>query len=158
MVIGAFRASLVADLSVRLSTGDLILHGYLEGDRYVVQATGQLDVASGDQLFSAATAGNHRAVEIDLAAVTFMDCSGYGSLVASRLAVEGEGRALTISGQTGQPARLLEMIAALEGSTPRPRRRRAEHMSLSSWSGSDHARDVRGDRSTRLPCDAPCPP
>jgi hypothetical protein len=43
-----------------------------------------------------------------------VDCSGYSSLVASRLVIEGGGRTLAIRGQTGQPARLLDMIAELD--------------------------------------------
>ena len=51
---------------------------------------------------------------IDLAGVTFMDCSGYGSLEASRSIVERDGRTFTTRGVTGQPARLFELIAALD--------------------------------------------
>jgi anti-anti-sigma factor len=51
---------------------------------------------------------------VDLAGVTFMDCCGYGSLVASRLAVQRSGRTLTVRGQSGQPARLFELIAGLD--------------------------------------------
>ncbi|HEX2783592.1 MAG TPA: STAS domain-containing protein, partial [Ilumatobacteraceae bacterium] len=105
------RTNPVAEVSARLPNGGMILHVYPEGDSRVVQATGELDLASRNQLFVASTAGNHPAMVIDLAAVTFMDCSGYGSVVASRLVVEREGRALTIRGQTGQPARLLDLIA-----------------------------------------------
>ena len=92
-------------LSVHLST---------EGDQRVVWVTGELDAASRDQLVVSATAGDHPAIVIDLAGVTFMDCSGYGSLAATRLAVEDVGRTLTTRGQTGQPGRLFELIATLE--------------------------------------------
>ncbi|HSP28414.1 MAG TPA: STAS domain-containing protein [Ilumatobacteraceae bacterium] len=92
-------------LSVQLST---------EGDQRVVSVTGELDAASRDQLVVSATAGDHRSIVIDLAGVTFMDCSGYGSLAATRVAVEGVGRTLTTRGQTGQPGRLFELIATLE--------------------------------------------
>jgi anti-anti-sigma factor len=85
-----------------------------ELDRRVVWVTGELDAASRDHLVATASSGDHPAVVIDLGGVTFMDCSGYGSLATSRLAVERNGRELTTRGQTGQPARLLELIAALE--------------------------------------------
>ena len=85
-----------------------------EDTRCVVWATGELDAESHDQLVVAATAGDHPAMVIDLEGVTFMDCSGYGSLTTSRLAVESDGRELTTRGQTGQPARLFEVIEELE--------------------------------------------
>ena len=61
---------------------------------------------------------------IDLSGVTFMDCSGYSSLLAARHVIEGQGRSLTITGQTGQPARFLDMIAELEKC---PLRRARDH-------------------------------
>jgi anti-anti-sigma regulatory factor len=51
---------------------------------------------------------------IDLAGLTFMDCGGYRCLVACRLAIGGRGGTLVIRGQTGQPARLLDLIRGLE--------------------------------------------
>jgi hypothetical protein len=47
-----------------------------------------------------------------------MDCAGYGAIVAVRHVLEDSARSLTIRNQTGQPARLLDMIAALEHSGP----------------------------------------
>ena len=104
---GTYLAELPASgrLLVRLST---------EGDLRVVWVTGELDAASRDQLVVAASAGDHPTMVIDLAGVTFMDCSGYGSLTSSRLAIEGEGRTFSTRGQIGQPARLFDLIAALE--------------------------------------------
>ena len=43
-----------------------------------------------------------------------MDCSGLGALVASRVDIESQGRSFTITGQTGQRARLVDLIAELE--------------------------------------------
>ena len=106
-------ANPVAEVSALLA-GDLLLSVYPEGESCVVHATGELDLASRNQILAASTAGNHPAMVIDLAGVTFMDCGGYGSLVASRLVLEQAGRALTITGPTGQPARLLDRIAAME--------------------------------------------
>ena len=93
---------------------ELILNVFPERDNCTVHVTGELDLATRKQLLTTTTAGNHPTMVIDLAGVTFMDCSGYGSLVASRLAIEGSGRTLTIRGQTGQPARLFELIVELE--------------------------------------------
>ena len=80
----------------------------------VVRVAGELDLVTRDQLVSASTAGHHPGMVIDLGGVTFMDCAGYRALVTSRRIVEGEGRSLMISGQAGQPARLLDLIAELE--------------------------------------------
>lgn len=77
----------------------------------VIHVKGELDFATHDQLVSVATAGHHPSMVIDLSGCTFMDCSGYRALVASTLVIEGEGRSLTITGQAGQPARLLDVIA-----------------------------------------------
>ncbi len=96
----------------------LTINVYPEGDTCVVHAAAELDMASGDQLFVAATAGSHPATVIDLADLTFMDCGGYRSLVASRLVIEQDGRTLSGRGQTGEPARLLNLIAELETSNP----------------------------------------
>ena len=86
----------------------------------VINVTGDLDLSTRDLYMAVATAGHHPAVVIDLAGCTFMDCSGYGSLVASRLAIEGDGRSLTITGQTGQPARLWKLIAEMESGHGEP--------------------------------------
>ena len=96
----------------------LTINVYPEGDTCVVHATGELDMASGDQLLAAATAGSHPATVIDLADLTFMDCGGYRSLESSQLVIERDGRTLSVRGQTGEPARLLKLIAELETSNP----------------------------------------
>jgi anti-anti-sigma factor len=98
---------------------ELSVNVYPEGDSCVVHISGELDMATRNRLFSASTAGHHSTMVIDLAGVTFLDCSGYGSLVASRRIIEGDGRTLTVRGATGQPAHLFELIAALEGISPR---------------------------------------
>lgn len=109
------RTDPVSDVDAATIVGSLSLAVLPEGDTCVVRATGELDRASRDQLFAASTAGDHRQMLIDLAAVSFMDCSGYGGLIASRLRIEGDGRTLTIRGITGQPKHLLDLIERLEG-------------------------------------------
>ena len=116
------RSGPAIEVSVHLPSTGLTLDAYAEGNSLVVRAAGELDLASRDQLFAAAIAGSDPAMVIDLAAVTFMDCSGYGSLAASRLVVEQSGRSLTIRGQTGQPARLFDLIQAQLGGTTEPPR------------------------------------
>ena len=79
-----------------------------------VLVTGELDLSGRDQFMLVATAGRYPEMVIDLAGCTFMDCTGYDCLVAARQAIEGQGRSLTITGQTGQPARLWKLIGDLE--------------------------------------------
>ena len=107
---GIVRTAPITDVASP-SLGALQLDVHPEGDQCVVLATGELDRATRDQLIVASTAGNHRQMLIDLSAVTFMDCGGYGGIVASRLLVERDGRTLTIRGVTGQPQRLLDLIS-----------------------------------------------
>lgn len=92
----------------------LRLNVFTAHDTCVVDVAGELDVATRDHLVSASTAGTHAKVVIDLRGVTFMDCSGYGSLIDSRLRIEGDGGSLTVTGQSGQPARLCKQISELE--------------------------------------------
>lgn len=93
--------------------GELVVHVLAEGDSCVIRAFGELDLMSRHKLLSLSAAGDHPAMVIDLAGLTFMDCSGYQSLVASRSFIESGGRTLTIRGETGQPARVLELIASV---------------------------------------------
>ena len=79
-----------------------------------VLISGELDFASRCILFDACLEGRTRPrVTIDMGGLTFMDCAGYGGLVAVRLVLEERGALLTITNQVGQPARLLDMIAGL---------------------------------------------
>lgn len=85
-----------------------------------VHVAGELDLATRDQLVSVSTGGADTNTVLDLRGITFMDCTGYGALVASRLALEAEGRTLAITGETGQPARLFGLIAELQRCRVRP--------------------------------------
>ena len=113
------RSDLVIDDPAEVG-GGLRLTVLPEGDTCVVRATGELDQASRDQLIAMSTAGHHPHMSIDLSAVTFMDCGGYGGLVASRRRIEEDGRTLTIRGAAGQPERLIELITRLEGGQTGP--------------------------------------
>jgi anti-anti-sigma factor len=92
----------------------LVLDVYIEGKSCVVHAAGELDRASSGKLIVTSTAGTHNAMVIDLDELTFMDSGGYHALEESRRMLELDGRTLTIRGQTGEPARLLELIAHRE--------------------------------------------
>ena len=108
------RADPIIEYSADRPSPNLAVNVFPEGDSCVIHTTGELDLATRNQLFMATTAGNHPTMVIDLTRLTFMDCSGYGCLAACRLVIEGGGRTLVIRGQTGQPARLLDMIAQHE--------------------------------------------
>jgi anti-anti-sigma factor len=95
-------------------TTTLSLNVVPEGNHCVIHVSGELDLSTRDQLYATSTTGDHPAMVIDLADVTFMDCCGYGTLIASARAVQAEGRSLGIRGQTGQPAHLMRLIAELE--------------------------------------------
>jgi anti-anti-sigma factor len=98
----------------------LLLDVFTSKHSCVVRVAGELDLATRNQLVSATTAGSHHQMVIDLGGVTFMDCSGYAALVDARHIIERQGRSLTIAGETGQPARLLCLIAELDQGPVRP--------------------------------------
>jgi len=98
-----------------VDAGDgLAINVFPEASSCVVHVSGELDLATSDTLFIASSACNHPSMVIDLGGLTFMDCGGYRCLVACRLAIGGRGGTLVIRGQTGQPARLLDLIRGLE--------------------------------------------
>lgn len=85
-----------------------------QGSARVVRIIGDIDLESRDTVLAACALGDHRQLVVDLANVTFMDCTGYGVLLAARRIVEGGGGEFSWSNQTGESARFLEMIAELE--------------------------------------------
>ena len=84
------------------------------GVNRVVRVGGELDVATRAQVRDACLAGRGNSVVVEMADLTFMDCSGYGCLVAARRILEADGGSLTLRHQTGQPAELLELVARLQ--------------------------------------------
>jgi len=76
--------------------------------------SGELDVATRAQVRDACLTGRGNSVVVEMAELTFMDCSGYGGLVAARRILEADGGSLKLRHQTGQPAELLELLARLE--------------------------------------------
>ena len=76
----------------------------------VVRFAGELDLLTCHVANRACLEGDRIAVMVDLAETTFMDCCGYGGLVAARLVLEQRGGSLTVRNQTGQPARLLALL------------------------------------------------
>ncbi|MEO8267518.1 MAG: STAS domain-containing protein [Ilumatobacteraceae bacterium] len=80
----------------------------------IVEIDGELDVATRGLVREACLTGRRTEVVVEMAETTFMDCSGYGSLVAARRILSRHGGSLTLRNQTGQPAELLAMLAKLE--------------------------------------------
>ncbi len=85
-----------------------------DGRYRVVQIDGELDVATRNIVRRACLAGRRKTVVVEMGSMTFMDCSGYGALVAARLALQESGGSLTLRNQAGQPAELLTMLQTLE--------------------------------------------
>ena len=82
--------------------------------RRVVQIGGELDIATSNKARRACLDGRGKDVVVDMADVTFMDCRGYGGLVAARQILQADGGSLTLNRQNGQPAEFLVMLAVLE--------------------------------------------
>jgi anti-anti-sigma factor len=83
------------------------------GDR-IVHVSGELDVASRNVMSRACLENGDKSVVVEMAEMTFMDCCGYGGLVAARQVLAQHGGTLTLRNQTGQPADLLVMLKTLE--------------------------------------------
>ena len=99
------------------STGDdptFSLQVSKRGLSRVVRVGGELDVSTRAQVRDACLTGRGNSVVVEMAEVTFMDCSGYGCLVAARRILEASGGSLTLRHQTGQPAQFLQLLARLQ--------------------------------------------
>jgi anti-anti-sigma factor len=83
------------------------------GRHRVVRVGGELDIATRSQVRDACLSGRGNVVVVDMAHATFMDCSGYGGLVAARQMLQASGGSLTLRHQNGQPAQLLKMFVHL---------------------------------------------
>jgi anti-anti-sigma factor len=85
-----------------------------DGAHRVVHVCGELDLATRNLTYRACLAGGDVAVTVEMAELTFMDCSGYSGLVAARRVLQEQGGSLTLRNQLGQPARLLTLLSFLE--------------------------------------------
>jgi anti-anti-sigma factor len=83
----------------------------------VVHVRGELDVATRDALIRECLTDRHKAVVVEMAEMSFMDCSGYGGLIAVRQALELRHGSLTLINHVGQPAQLFALISTLEQET-----------------------------------------
>lgn len=82
----------------------------VDGACRVVHVTGELDMASRVAMVDGCLAGDSLEVVVDLAGATFMDCSGYGALVRATGVLRTRGGSLTLTGEVGEPARLLSLL------------------------------------------------
>lgn len=101
------------------STGDertFSLEVLTRGLNRVVRLGGELDVSTRARVRDACLTGRGNSVVVEMAEVTFMDCSGYGCLVGARRILEASGGSLTLRHQTGQPAQFLRLLALLQSS------------------------------------------
>lgn len=86
----------------------------MDAGLHVVNVSGELDIGTRDSVEQACLAGDDMSVVVEMADLTFMDCRGYGALVAARRVIQDRGGSLTLSNQAGQPARLLMLLGAVE--------------------------------------------
>lgn len=87
---------------------------FRDGRVRVVQIGGELDVATRNLARRACLTGRGRAVVVEMGEMTFMDCCGYGGLVAARTELLRDGGSLTLRNAAGQPAELLMMLSLLD--------------------------------------------
>lgn len=82
-----------------------------------LQASGDLDVASADQLVSAASAvlGEGSALTLDLGGVTFMDSTGLGAVIKIRNHLVDRGGSLTLTAISPSVERVLVLVGMAEG-------------------------------------------
>ncbi|MGZ4790460.1 MAG: STAS domain-containing protein [Ilumatobacteraceae bacterium] len=57
-------------------------------------------------------------VVVDMTDLTFIDCCGYGALIAARRILTDLGGSLTMRNPADQPAFLLELLHDLEAADP----------------------------------------
>ena len=114
--------SIVHDLASGTSPGDdvvpippgLGVRVSFDGANHVVTLSGELDVRTRQLAENACLTGHGLAVVVDMSELSFMDCCGYAGLIAIRRALLAEGGSLTLTNQSGQPARLLALLGTAE--------------------------------------------
>jgi anti-anti-sigma factor len=81
------------------------------GGHRVVHVSGELDIAARDLARRACLQGVDLAIVVDMTDLTFMDCSGYGALIAALRILTDLGGSLTIRNHVGQAAHLLSLLS-----------------------------------------------
>jgi anti-anti-sigma factor len=88
-----------------------------EKDRAIVYAVGELDAASSvrlRRLLSDLIRVHSGRITVDLSGVTFMDSSGLGALLASRVSAQSVGIGFAIAYPSKQVTRVLQMTGTYE--------------------------------------------
>jgi len=91
---------------------------YEDGPHTIVEARGEIDLASSEELDRAlrdVAARSSGRVIVDLSGVTFLDTAGLRTLVRARERMDEAGRWLVTRGASGQPRRLIEIGRAHYG-------------------------------------------
>jgi len=104
-------------LELATADADVPLFGVAESIEHgstLVHVSGKLDIATRNRCLEACLGADHVTVVVDMAALTFMDCAGYGGLLAARRGLQERGGSLTLRHASGQPARLLAMLVRLD--------------------------------------------
>jgi anti-anti-sigma factor len=99
-----------------LNIADQPIRTLVESDdrTHVVRIAGELDSASRALVTDLCTQGRARSVVVDLSELTFLDCGGYGALVAARALLEKHRRTLALVGAVGEPRLLLDLISLFD--------------------------------------------
>ena len=85
-----------------------------EDPLHIVELWGELDVVSTSAAIAACSSAEHLDVVVDMSGLEFLDCAGYGALVAARTDLERRGGSLALMNPVGEPRRLLALIEQLE--------------------------------------------
>ena len=90
-------------------------HSHRGEDRYVVALRGELDIGVVEDLHELLTATIAHAplIEIDLAAVTFIDSTVISTLISAHHRATAAGARLSVSNTTGHVHRVLDMTGVL---------------------------------------------
>ncbi len=80
-----------------------------DADEVLIVAAGEIDVASCERLHEAIVPHPGRRVVLDLAAVTFMDSAGIGTLVHAQQVLDLQGGSLTVRDPSEATRRVFEL-------------------------------------------------
>jgi anti-anti-sigma factor len=81
---------------------------------HIVELWGELDLVSREAAITACSSAEHVDVLVDLSGLVFLDCAGYGALVAAADELKLRGGSLALTNAVGEPRRLLALIDDLE--------------------------------------------
>jgi anti-sigma B factor antagonist len=80
-----------------------------DGPVSVVRLSGELDVASRDQVRDQLTSLTSPTVAVDIETLTFLDASGLSALLAAKRAIESRGGSWSLKGARGIVRRVISM-------------------------------------------------